>query len=92
MGNRLGKVSPGVEAGGEMPGSAHRSPWEPGGRPDSRRISRSTVLAGEVVPWREQLRMVPGFLAWKISRKDWGLIVVSGRQFHVHMSIYLDDF
>lgn len=38
------------------------------------RIFRSTVLAGEVVLWREQLRMVPGFLAWKISRKDWGLI------------------
>ena len=28
VGNRLGKVSPGVEAGGEMPGWAHRSPWE----------------------------------------------------------------
>lgn len=25
-------------------------------------------------------------------RKDWGLIVVSGRRFHVHMSICSDDF
>ena len=36
--------------------------------------------------------MVPGFLAWKICKNDWGLIVVSGQQFHVHMSIYSDDF
>ena len=28
VGNRLGKVSPGVEASGETPSSAHRSPWE----------------------------------------------------------------
>ena len=28
VGNRLGKVSPGVEASGKTPGSAHGSPWE----------------------------------------------------------------
>ena len=64
MENRLRKASPGVEAGGEMPGSVHRSAW-------ARRETRFWVhhrehrARWEVVPCREGLGVGPGFPAWK---------------------------
>lgn len=64
MENRLRKASPGVEAGGKMPGSVHRSAW-------ALRETRFWVrhqerrARWELVPCREELRVAPGFLAWK---------------------------